>query len=300
MLGKTLLVTALILLPAAPAAGQVLIDALNDQPAGYNNGSMSGVIFAVQHQLPKPGIISAVEFWCGHSKSATGSVYIYAHDSVGNQPGQELGKGSFTAPAAKAWAGAVLNKVVPMIQPNQVFWVGFKLSTGGTITAAGRGTSTPTYFVNSTGSSWRGPYSGWLWMFRLYGPGGSGKYTTFGQGKAGTHGVPVFQGWGWPNLGNPISLVAAGLKNQSAGVLVWGLRANIPLPVGNIYAFPALVVDGFATGGGKTNPEDKVFFFRLPKDTGLVGLPLVWQLWMADPGAAGGLANTAGLEALIG
>jgi hypothetical protein len=141
---------------------------------------------------------------------------------------------------------------------------------------------------------------GYMWMYRLYEAGGSGRFTSYGKASTGSHGAIGLTAQGWPNGGNSFTLVASKLKNQSSGLLVWGRRTAIQLPLWTIHSFPPLVLEAFTTGGGKNQPEAAIFAHRIPKDPALVGSALVWQLWMLDPAGPGGIAHSAGLEALIG
>ena len=287
---------------AAPLCAQRLAESVNEGPP-FTKGSTSAVnVIAIRHSVKRAMILTAVEFWCG-ATSGTGSVYVFDHDSKNNRPGALLAQGTFPAPPARCWAGAVLNKPVVVKKAGQVIWVGISLSKGGGISATGRNPNGATYFWTrsvSTPIQWHGPYKGWNWMFRLYEAGGKGAFSTYGKGKQGTHGVPGLEARGWPNYGNPITLIASLLKNQSTGLLVWGRKARIPFPFGTVYAFPPLKIDPFATAGGKTNPESRIFPLKIPKDPALVGLHISWQVWILDPGAKDGLAHTAGLEATIG
>ncbi len=287
----------------APFAGaQRLAEAVNEGPP-YTKGSVSPVnIIAIRHVAKKAMVLTAVEFWCG-ATAGTVSVYVFDHDAKLNRPGALLGQGTFKAPPARCWAGALLNKPVVLKAKGQVFWVGISLSKGGGISATGRTPNgAPYYWTRSLAAPvrWNGPYRGWNWMFRLYEAGGKGTFAAYGKGKKGTHGIPGFEARGWPNYGNPITLIASLLKNQSTGLLVWGRKTRIPFPFGTVYAFPPLKIDPFATAWGKTNPESKTFPLKIPNDPALLGLSLSWQVWILDPAATYGLAHTAGLEVTIG
>lgn len=278
---------------------------INDQPMGVTNTTSSPNVLAFRHVFQGPMVIVACEFLCGSTKG-TGSVYIFDHDPVLDRPGALLARGTFNAPATRCWAGAVLDKPVIVPQPNETRWLGWIMSAGGPTPTIGRTSTAPTYYWTSNTAltppiSWNGPYQGYEWMYRLYGPGGSGKTNVYGQGKAGTYGVPALELWGWPNLGNPLTLNASNLVEGSGGVLVFGGRVDIPLPIGPIYAFPPFLTLGFTTPGS-TKPVAQVvpFLFKVPSDPALLGQPLAWQVWMVDPGAVGGVCATGGLEVVIG
>jgi hypothetical protein len=294
---------------ASPAPPQKLLVGINDQGTPVTNTTSSPNILAFRHVVKQPMIIVACEFLCGTVKG-TGSVHIFDHDAAANRPGKLLGSATFPMPSAlRVWAGGVLDKAVMVTQPNTTLWLGWIMSKGGMTPTTGRSTTAPTYYWTPSLTApikWNGPYgppaqtTGFDWMYRLYGPGGSGSYTTYGQGKSGTHGVPVLEAWGWPNEGNPITLAAAALKNQTTGILIWGKRVGIQSPLGNVLAFPPLAAQAFTTAGGKTNPEEWSLPLQVPPGPGLAGLPFAWQIWILDPGAAQGIAHTAGLEVLIG
>ena len=287
----------------APISAQRLALGINDQPAGTGSGSMSGVYFAFYYQVPRPMAIVAAEFWVG-TISGSCEVHIFGHDSAGNRPGSLLASGTFTPPVAKSWAGARLDKPVLVTQPNTPLWLCLRATAGGTIAAIGRSGTAPNYFHTPSLAgtiSWNGPYQGWDWMYRLYEAGGTGTTNLYGQGKPGTHGAPVLDARGWPNLGNPLTLAAASLRASAPGLLALGRRVSLPLPIGTVYAFPPLVTLGFMTpAGGSAAGQSWLFPLSVPTDAALVGLGVAGQVWILDSGAADGLAHTAGAEFVIG
>ena len=295
----SLLALAALLFPAALPAQRLALG-INDQPAGTGSGSMSGVYFAFNWQIPRPMVILAAEFWVG---TTTGSceVHIFDHDAANNRPGNLLGSGAFMPPLAKSWAGAMLDKPVIVTTPNTTLWLCLRATAGGTIAATGRSSTAPNYFHSTSIAQpikWNGPYQGWDWMYRLYEAGGSGKTVFYGQGKNGSHGVPALDARGWPNLTNPLTLTAALLKGSSAGFLALGLRGDLPLPIGSVYVLPPMVTLGFATSG--TTAQSVLFPLLVPGDSGLLGMSVAGQVWILDPGAQDGLAHTGGVQLIIG
>ena len=301
-----------ILLPAllaltCPLTAQRLAVGINDQPAGLPGTVTSPSVQAFYYKVTRAMLIVGTEFWCG-ATSGTCSVHLFADDTstTPSRPGTMLASATFNAPAKECWAGALFSKPVP-VTPNTVLWLGWGMAQGGKTPQVGRSTAAPTYYwTRNLPPSWNGPYgppkqsTGFQWMYRIYEAGGTGKFTAFGTASAGSYGAIDLTARGWPNLGNSFTLVAAKLKDQSSGLLVWGRRAGINLPPWSLYAFPPLFLQGFATGGGKNQPEAEIFVNKLPQDPALVGATMAWQLWMLDPGGPGGLAHSAGLEVLIG
>lgn len=295
-----------LLLPAALPA-QRLAWSANDQPAGASGWTTDPSFQAFRWQAPRPMAIVACEFWYG-STQGTGTVMVFDHDAANDRPGALLGQGSFPAPAAACWTGARLDKPVLAVQPGQMFWLGWGNSNGVRSPLVGQSAAAPTYFWTKSLAApitWNGPFgpptrpTGLDWMYRVYEAGGTGQTAVYGQGKSGTYGAPFFQLHGWANVGNPISLLAAKLKDSSAGVLVCGRRTAIPLPLGTIYAFPPLIALGAGTASG-ASAQSLLFPFVIPGDPALRGLSVAWQLWLLDPGAADGLVHSDGAEAVIG
>lgn len=293
---------------AVAVPSQRLALSVNEAPLGTAGGSLDGSIFAFKWLIPRPMLIAAAEFWVG-TTTGTCEIHLFAHDAVNDRPGSLLASGRFPAPAVVCWAGTPLDRPVNISQANTILWLGLA-ARGAIIPATGRSGTAPPYFFTSSVSSpisWTGPLgppkqaTGWDWMYRIYERGGQGSQTLYGKGKLGTYGIPILEPWGWPNLGNPVSLAAATLMDASAGVLVMGPRSSIPLPLGSIYVAPPLSLAVFATAAAPMRmAQSWLFNLAVPNDPGLLSLSVAAQLWMVDPGATMGLCHSCGVEFTIG
>jgi hypothetical protein len=118
----------------------------------------------------------------------------------------------------------------------------------------------------------------------------------YGQGLAGTLGVPVLTLFGEPVIGTTPTLFFGNSRGASTpGVLAVGVaRASLPLLGGTLLVQPVL------TPGYQVAPTGAFTALPLPNDPQLVGQSVFAQAVQVDPGAVAGVAFTRGLELRLG
>jgi hypothetical protein len=120
---------------------------------------------------------------------------------------------------------------------------------------------------------------------------------TYGAGTPGTNGTPVLDLDVDPQLGLPFTLLGtSSATGPAASVVVLGLSAvSQPLPWGGtLLAAPMIVSPLTVPASGLAVP------LLFGPDPQLFGLQMFGQLFVADAGAVGGVAGSAGLRATFG
>ena len=119
----------------------------------------------------------------------------------------------------------------------------------------------------------------------------------YGIGFPGTNGVPSIAASANPVLGSSVNVtVGNSLGATTGGAVVIGAAAT-SIPVfwgGTILATPDIVLSSTVPAAGLALP------LQIPASSFLCGLSLFFQGVMLDAGAARGIANTQGLELLLG
>ena len=122
-------------------------------------------------------------------------------------------------------------------------------------------------------------------------------WSNYGNGLAGTHGVPFFTSQNDPFLGSTITLDLGNSYGQpTSGLLLLGFQqASLPTGLGgDLLVIPALLVPiSFSYGANS-------FTGTLPSDPAFDGFELDLQAVEADPGAVEGVSFTQGLQLLLG
>jgi sugar lactone lactonase YvrE len=125
----------------------------------------------------------------------------------------------------------------------------------------------------------------------------SARWTNYGAGLAGTHGVPVFTLQQDPVLGTSITLDLGNSYGQpTSGLIALGFQqASLHTGLGSdLLVIPALLVPiSFSYGADS-------FLWSIPNDPTLFGLEIDLQAVEADPGAVKGFSFTQGLELVLG
>ena len=125
----------------------------------------------------------------------------------------------------------------------------------------------------------------------------SAKWSNYGNGLAGTHGVPSFTSRNDPILGSTITLDLANSYGQpTSGLIALGFQqASLHTGLGSdLLVIPALLVPITFSFGADSFP------WSIPDDPALFGLELDLQAVEADPGAVKGVSFTQGLQLLLG
>ena len=119
----------------------------------------------------------------------------------------------------------------------------------------------------------------------------------YGSGKAGTNGVATFGG-ALPFIGATVPLrVENGLGGAAPIALLGVTRLNVPVPnIGTLYVDPLITLGLPAFDAQRAT----LLPIAIPQDPTLCGLQLLMQVAFLDPGAAGGVAHTSGLEWALG
>jgi len=123
------------------------------------------------------------------------------------------------------------------------------------------------------------------------------RWSNYGAGLAGTHGVPALTSSGNPVLGATITVSVDNSRGTSTtGLLFLGFqRAQIPTHFGgDLLVVPALILPITFSYGADS------FTGTLPSDPTLAGFAIDLQVVEADPGALKGVSFTAGLELVLG
>ena len=123
------------------------------------------------------------------------------------------------------------------------------------------------------------------------------RWTNYGAGLAGTHGVPAITPGQNPVLGATITVsVDNSLGQPTSGLLFLGFqRAQIPTHFGaDLLVAPALILPITFSYGADS------FTGTLPSDPAFAGFAVDLQVVEGDPGAVKGVSFTAGLELVLG
>ncbi len=120
----------------------------------------------------------------------------------------------------------------------------------------------------------------------------------YGQGKAGTHGMPTLDSTALPILGQVSGIQMKEALPGARSLLIYGFQPlDIPFDGGRLLVDPAgmFVVPAPVAADGSLILER-----LLPVDPSLCGVSLFYQLMVRDPGAAGRFAMTNGLQRVLG
>jgi hypothetical protein len=119
----------------------------------------------------------------------------------------------------------------------------------------------------------------------------------YGNGHAGTGGVPSLSGSSVPRLGTTVDVLVGNTTTSTlpAVLLLGTARASVPTPFGGTLLVQILAQLPLAVpAGGLPVP------FAIPDHSSLCGSTVTLQAALADPGASHGIAFTRGLEFGLG
>lgn len=167
-----LLRASILLLSLAPAAlAQTPCYVENDGGLYSDNTSMGGpaLLLGVQFVAPSNLSISSMEVFTGE-QSGTNTIGIWSHDAGGNQPGMDLGTGTWNMSSTNSWQGASLPAAISLVS-GTTYWMVWGPRNGAQASLEA-GTSLGQVYRGSFdgGMSWNGPWQSSTahWKFRLY------------------------------------------------------------------------------------------------------------------------------------
>lgn len=299
------LAAASFVLAASGAFAQGIVWQENAGPT-FNNGVFSGPgggITAVKVTPAFAIAIGGIEVFTGESPG-TGTVSVYGHDPVLEQPQGLLAQRTFTVVAANQFQGGSFANAV-QVAAGQTVWIAWSLPFVAQSPVDEPKQTLGQFYRTSLdgGQSWFGPFqfNNNHFKFRLRGPVNpcSGYTTAVGAGCGGTGGsggAPRLYGGGCPAAGDAVQLSIENAAPSAAALLTFGtgtatapivptcLAINLPLLAGTL-PIP-IDVQGKA-----------VMFGTLPA----VPAGDVWlQVLMADATAPSGVAATNALRLTIG
>jgi large repetitive protein len=132
----------------------------------YDDGSSMGgpgLHLAMQYSATSALSVCRVEVFTGEA-SGTNTISIWTSAAAGT-PATELAEGSWTMSSTDGWQGADLASTVDLVAGTS-YWVVWEPINGSQSSFSTSGTSVR-YYGSWDGSSWFGPYSGYL-KFALY------------------------------------------------------------------------------------------------------------------------------------
>jgi len=283
-----LLVALCSLLPAQ----RLIFDVNGTSECRQMTGVRDWFCLATQAPANQPLLVAAIEFPCIVKQGL--EFGIWSRSSATAPPGTLLASGKITGKPYPIWQGGPLQLTQPLlIKPGTYFFVGQK-NPGGDLSIVKTGQNVSYHYLS--GSTWRGPFSSYAWGFRLYSPGGTGKYTVYGKPSISPAAPLVISGMGWPNTGNPAGLLVEGIPSGAQGLLAVGRHhPGINLGgLGTLYVLPIFALSPLAgTAGWASAPV------TIPNDPVLAGATFAWQAWFATTSPTA-LYHTAGLDLLIG
>lgn len=132
--------------------------------------------------------------------------------------------------------------------------------------------------------------------FGVNGAGCAAASLTYGSGSAGQLGIPTLTS-NPPVIPGPLDLtLGAAWPGASAALFVGSQQASLPFAGGTLLVQPVATVATVIQNTGSATVS-----LTIPAITSWRGASVYWQGWiLGDPGAASGLASTAGLETRFG
>jgi len=300
------LLSSAILLLAAVAPAQQLLDARNDNTSygPYAVGWPSSVI-AFRFTATATTDLTAAQVFTGNQTPAPHSVEIRTRDAGTGLPSALIGQaGTWQSTHVRGWQGALFAQPAPVVAGDDYFlvWRVAGMFPQHSVSADTEPANVLVETRYSDGNTWHA-VAQTPGKFRLYGVSSVaiGTNTLYGAGKAGQYGVPTIGLQGWPALGNPVDV---SLDNAARNVLAL-LIVGFPIPTGaplgflDLYVTPEILTL-FVTKT-HTNPLSGGISATLsvPNDPTWHALPLSFQWAVLDPLAVDGWSHTGGATAFI-
>jgi len=158
----------------------------NDGPTFSDTFSMGGpnLLVGIRFDAPTDLAVASIKVFTGEG-TGTNTLGIWSHDAPNNQPGSDLGTGSWSMSSTNSWQGATLPGTINLTA-GSTYWL-----VWGPTQAAQSSIQEDTFpgqvYRGSFdgGASWNGPFqfNSIHWKFRMYCGGGLGVEICSGDGS---------------------------------------------------------------------------------------------------------------------
>lgn len=288
----------LLALLMAPLRAQTHCQTLNDMAAsGYASALVQGVFTDWAFALVAPQPLAVTSLECDLRGSEPVGIALWS--SVGGQPGAVLAGGVVElAPGRGGSYGVGFDRSVTLAA-NQPFFV--VVSSSGRLAPllefgdAGASAAHPPGFAFWFERGAWYPTPEWVApILRLRCGLRGGLVTGFGSASPGD---PVaLWGSGLPVLAQtPVLTLTAPTLPTLPALLLWGARADLPLPFGRLYVDPILWLTFGASGPGRVDTP-----VAIPTDPSLIGVEVAFQSWLIDLALVAPRAHSNGVAFRLG